>query len=839
MNTEEKTELDIAGLQNVIIGNMDAKPVPVEDESAELKKNIQRAMGYIMEKRAWNGDENVTRMIDGHMEFLKGNSPDDYEKALKILAAGKKIISIQNKVWKAGLVGDESRLAKLRDELNQLKPTKNEKSRFEKKYQVAKAKHDSEAEAHVVDIPAPDYNPAKGNPHFLKNLRPSRRWTVVMDETGNGFASGDISGREGSDRGKFVAVIIPAESDLKRLSGGDHAMESNEARRAEILTDLYGSRPYCGILGVTLDGMAKVSEYAHVDYWYNLVERTIDIVLRLLPIEGEGTSEISFLLEKRGAFNDKLSNSMAERALHTCLYKLAKADPGRERLIKATMRVEAKNETKNKDFIAYNGYVDAIACVWHSSDRRKATVRSLSEYGLRGTCLLSGNSQNIPELIDAATTNSPLRPDVWADLVVSAKKDGRDSLQHVLLEKFGERVRSDVGLWTEYLEETRRHLDSHAVDLHGLGTRIEWLSSFMPDNACLPPRLELLWLTVKLAHANHCGATEDQMRFVKIDMDRFRGLIRDLYEEDAPLACKATLHLAVQATDSFEFDKARSYLLDFLNAGIEKQAESGFISKIKAIITGGRSANSFPAANPAVTGLRYYSQLLSSLGQCEAFEGNATAAANYFIKAIDGFSRLSEDRDGDIDQTTAYLVTSMMDSAKTPDDMLLSGMEKYLGGSLADVIPVLAASDDSAVKYHHHILLRYLASGRAPKSAVESYLACRDDWAHSVNGHPWELIEFYRGLLVASPAGKRDLFARAFDIAKSGGPTLWVIAAVILNGLIPFDPSKKGLYPVILADIKKALPALGSERIAVLESAVSAPQPPLEFACKVLPFNFR
>ena len=98
----------------------------------------------------------------------------------------------------------------------------------------------------------------------------------------------------------------------------------------------------------------------------------------------------------------------------------------------------------------------------------------------------------------------------------------------------------------------------------------------MPKDATLPPRLELLWLTVRLAHANHLGATEEQMKAARIDMARFRKLVSDLYEEDAPLACWATLHLAVQATDAFDFARARRLVRDFLSTGVAKQERLPF-----------------------------------------------------------------------------------------------------------------------------------------------------------------------------------------------------------------------------------------------------------------------
>ena len=590
--------------------------------------------------------------------------------------------------------------------------------------------------------------------------------------------------------------------------------------------------------------MAPVAEYAHVNYWYNLIERTIDLVLRLVPLAKSGETRFSFYVEGRtggkAGGGGKISAGMVERALHSCLYRLAKSDPAREKRIRAEIFVEDKKSSKNADFLAYNGYADAVAAVWSSKDKRRETVRSLTTHGLKSTCLLSGIGQNLPELLDDVHQGIPLRPDAWRKAIAAARSDGPDSVTGVLLREFGAVVKKNPALWRDYLDETHRHLDSHAIDLRILGTQINWLTQFMPNDVTLPPRLELLWLTVRLAHSNHLGATEEQMKIARIDMARFRKLVADLYEEDAPLACWATLHLAVQATDAFDFTRARRIVRDFLDIGVEKQEARGFFARLRGRLTGA-AAKRPPAANPSVMGLRYYSQLLSSLGQHAAFEGDNAAAVDYFRKAIDGFSRLS-DKDAaarEIDQTSAYLATAAMDAKEVSDAELRKIMRDYLGADPATAATSLAVSSDPALKYHHHILLRYIVSGRAPKSVAAAYLARHDKWSHGDDGHPWELIEFYRALLVEDPREKAALLSRGFANIRNGGPTLWVIGCVILNALAPLAPAEAADFGRYLDEIRQALPALGAKRLAALQRALAKPVPPLDLACAVLPFNFR
>ncbi len=842
MDNSKVNELDLAGLQAALSNGGEGALAPSQ-EKLEARKT--EAVHFIHKNRTRQWDEEVVRKIDSEIVFLKEHFPAEAKDAIRLAEQGRKMDKLFQKAWKTGTQGDKAAYAKIVADFEQLGPDDAERARLKAKFDEGVKKGRAiKAAPTVRPIPAPDYDLNGENPHFLLNLAPSHHWTVAMDETGGDFSSKAVSGGSNAGRGKYVAVLVPEESGLKRLSGGDHAMENNDARTAALLTDLYASRPYCGILGVTLDDMAAVSEYAHVNYWYNLIERTIDLVLRLVPLADKGKTRFSFFIEARMGMNakgaTKESAGMALRALHTCLYRLAKADPERERQIEAEIFIEDKRSTKKSDFLAYNGYADALACAWAAKDPRREIAKSLSAHGLLGTCLLSGSAQNLPEYLDNVHQGIPMSAIGWTQTIQSAIADGADSITGIVLGEFGERVKSDEGLWKRYLDETLRHVDSHAINLRLLGAQIEWLSQFMPPDMKLPPRLELLWLTVRLAHANHSGATKAQMKLVKIDMDRFLRLVSDLYEEDAPLTCWATLHLAVQATDSFEFDRARKIVQDFLDIGIEKQEARGFFAKALARLAGAK-AKAKPLANPAVMGLRYHSELLSSLGQHAAFMGDNATAMAYFRQAIDGFAHLSEEnlRNREIDQTNAYLATAAMDNPSITDTELGRIMRDYLGSNPEAAASSLAASKEPAQKYHHHILLRYLVSGRAPKKTVDAYLKRRQKWAHNDDGHPWELIDFYRAILVDDREERIELLRSAYGIARSGGPTLWVIACVILNALVPLDPSVAQDYRLYLAEIKKTLPALGEARLAALEAAAKTPVPPLDLAKAVLPFNFR
>ena len=78
---------------------------------------------------------------------------------------------------------------------------------------------------------------------------------------------------------------------------------------------------------------------------------------------------------------------------------------------------------------------------------------------------------------------------------------------------------------------------------------------------------------------------------------------------------------------------------------------------------------------------------------------------------------------------------------------------------------------------------------------------------------------------------------KAYDIAKCGGLTLQVIAAVILGSIYFYDESVKQEFEKLVQYVRSSLPKLG-ERGKLLERQLRNIEP-LDFAKLVLPFNFR
>lgn len=152
----------------------------------------------------------------------------------------------------------------------------------------------------------------------------------------------------------------------------------------------------------------------------------------------------------------------------------------------------------------------------------------------------------------------------------------------------------------------------------------------------------------------------------------------------------------------------------------------------------------------------------------------------------------------------------------------------------------VVSEDEPDSKYAHAILLRYLVTQPEDDPVRLTYLAKSSDWKWSEDGHPWELIAFYRAILLGQTHPDYKLWLRrGYELAKSGGPTLELIACVILGALLIEGETDAATYAAKVESVIAQLPALGADRIAALREQVTDPQPGLSLVAKVLPFNFR
>ncbi len=121
--------------------------------------------------------------------------------------------------------------------------------------------------------------------------------------------------------------------------------------------------------------------------------------------------------------------------------------------------------------------------------------------------------------------------------------------------------------------------------------------------------------------------------------------------------------------------------------------------------------------------------------------------------------------------------------------------------------------------------------------AKDAYLHKRDEWKCGAY-HPWELIEFYRGLMCDTDNERLVHLRKGYEIAMNGDVTMHVIGAVILGSILLWDETVKETYANLVRQLHNKLPKLGI-RAQYLKEQPTMHRPPLELAKLILPFNFR
>ncbi|MBQ8755476.1 MAG: hypothetical protein IJZ19_10635 [Lentisphaeria bacterium] len=795
------------------------------------KQEISEKIKKIYRYRCWRSDKMKMQELEELVETIYSLDKDEGYRAKAILDQGAEIARLHNDAFHAGKKNNHSVLARIKDELKELGATEFEIEKADRQFQTGQGKvkmfeQDSSSLSQIkeqIEKKVPSYGKNTQHPFFIGNLKPEKYWAIYIDETGEIFDNtafhSSVSSRK---KGKLTALFVPSNSPLPQLPE-HHATNKGSTENLKVLADLiqFGKNK-CGLLGVNLDNMAVIDQ----NYYFTLFERLIDITLRLLKPNTDGT-RLEFFVENRGEDTDKgieKMRAMLQQTAAASLYHYAKCFP--DQAEKFTIKVDciAKGKTKDQKFITHNGYIDTVACAWNHG--RVELYDVLEKGSFINRCLLEGDVQELPLVMDQLERGKSLPVKTWISLLSSPDAAAMDSPVKILLDKFGTLLRDDLRLWNVFVDETLAHLDSKAIDLPMLSKQINFLSVYIPASASLPPRLKMIWKTTQLAEKNHLGKTS------KSDLTELNTLKDSLYIEDAPLCCWSTLHMAVEETNAFCFENAKKTVIDFMQRyGLFKEDLT-----CQELFPNGTALAPEWIPQAAIFGLRYYGQVFSTLGQHEAFSGNAEKAEDHFQKAIKCYNLLSDGGIIEKKQTMSYLVINRMDSIADIKQMSYL-MEEYLEENLENAIPRLAISNLPAEKYSHAILLRYLVELDKAHPAVKAYLEFSDRWQTS-DGHPWEIIEFYRAVLCEDEKLILLHLHKAYELAQKGGITLQVIAAVILGSIYLYDSSVKNEYEKLIKNIRNRLPSLG-KRGEILEEQLHKKHSPLTFAKMVLPFNFR
>jgi hypothetical protein len=635
---------------------------------------------------------------------------------------------------------------------------------------------------------------AEAQREAFKNLHPndirckkfSAKWSVYIDETGSNFGigAGDVSGVE---HGRVVAVLVPGNcSSLKPLELGWHAVERSHGEIEDALQSLLDSE--AGVFGISVSSVPL----SRGERWLDAVGLLVDWILRLLP-GGEDPVHINVWVEQRRMF--KAGHSL-ELLARESLRRLALAFPMRAALLSLRVQVAGKSHD------GFSPYADAVAFTWA---RGTATSRAqLQDSKLVGTCLLEQNARELLHAWDAFSQGVELPTQRWWELVASPDARTPSSILHTFLERIGGECQVLPQNWNRFLNHVRSQMAAGPVDLKKLGAAVAWLQDHQPEDKEIPPLLRMSWLTVKLAEANHLGQGEVEWE------KELAALSEGLLEEAAPMVCHANLHLAVAKTNRYAFDGARQVLQRWLEVP------------------------------PVVPGLQMWAQVRSSLGQHAAFLGEGSRAVGLFKEAIEGFGRLSDpqQRRKDVEQTGCYLAIAMMDDPAVSDTRVREAVERVTG-SLASAAWALGGASDGALRYAHHLFVRWLVR-RGDPALADAYCGMRPEWKTG-EGHPWPLIQLYRAVLIrqTDPGAAAGLVLDAARLANEArqGPVVRLIGACC-RAVGRMWGVEWPTAEVELAALRKALPR-AEDRIACLEQGWSRdPRALIPLLERVLPFNF-
>lgn len=624
--------------------------------------------------------------------------------------------------------------------------------------------------------------------HRICNLLPSKAWTLLIDETGADFVTGADKTLDPRQKGKFVGILIADEHRLAPLPIIFHATgKTPDAELDKHMQALLDSP--AGVFGLTIDELPA----GFGDRWLHGVQEIVHWTFRLLPLQARKSCKLQVLIEQRGVHIDQSdwSATAAEMLRH-----YSEADPDRAACLMADIKVV------KKDTHPALGYADLVSFTWGSPSRNSQA--RLHQSGLLGNCLQEGNSAALRKDWDLLAKGRRLEGSAWRALLAGPDSKISESITATILFRLQEACRKDFTLWKSYLDASHAHLESKAVDLRAMGTELRWLDGCRPIGAAFPDPVQLTWLTIQLAQANHLGETE----FVQ--EKELEGLAGKLLDEDARLVCLADLHRAVSQFNRYDFVGAENALL-----------------KWKA----------YP---PSVPGLQMWGRIQGSLGQAVAFQGRYAEALDYFLQAFGAFEKLSGKDLGELEKrhTGGYWAVAAMDDVNIGLNEVVRKVS-YVTGDIAVAIPQLSRSSRDSDKFAHHLLLRFLVHRGLPEQ-VEAYLGHRDAWGAGV-GHPWPLIECYRAILLREkhPEIALDRLCAGIDmcLGRGQGPRDGLIGAAL--SVIAHHWGREWLEAEdVFRQLESDMPN-ASEQIHGLKTMLDSPQIPKLILARALPFRFR
>ena len=367
------------------------------------------------------------------------------------------------------------------------------------------------------------------------------------------------------------------------------------------------------------------------------------------------------------------------------------------------------------------------------------------------------------------------------------------------------RLENNVELKTKILESIEAKYLAKNRDLRKLRWYFKEIMPFIESlEETADTVTKLMFTSVRLQDANHEGNPAKIEKYLA-DYDEKRKKAIQLREFEIAADCE--LHLAVHYNDMFQFDKA----LDTLSRN------EFYFDSLKLPTLG-----------------KFY----SSLGQNKSIQKNFNEAKCWFDKALEEFNK-SEDREKalEIEQTSVYRLFNALEG----NDMEYPKMFSDFFGSSTEIAAKFAKENSVADQYKHHLLIRSLFSRNDLGEFKAAYLAEKENW-NFLPQHPWQLLEFYRAMLLDDEAESykhQENALKICDFEEHGG-IIALMGAVLAAAAIAKYPSKKDeLKRKSLKFIEKAGSVAGAWKI--LDDLRQRLEEDRDFdsVLEFLPFNYR
>lgn len=547
----------------------------------------------------------------------------------------------------------------------------------------------------------------KTTPIHELSHRPS--WDLLIDESGDSFH--DEANRVKSC---IVGVLVPTDDTIEPLE--IHSMDETDPNVKIGHLRKFMSLKDCSVFGLRLDTLSNVKG----QQWIDSVAEVVAWVIRLIPAQEPTT--ITVHVEQREPHAAGTEQSRIQRLL---LQNLAQVAPLRANNITLDIRFVHKYNPIAEQQAVKNGkpypthrllaYADLLAHLWHSTE--KVYKQWLKESGLTHHFLHMDLHPVHMRILDTSfeSTTGALSGDAWNRLISDTSNNS--SVIGYISQRWIEKTRTDAKQWDRCMDEFQRHLYSKAIHMRLLIKQSNWLQRVCEDDSTytLSNRDKLVFKMSQLASRNHSGEIITEQ-----DIHKLQTLQSNMEFEDIRLICFLDLHLAVQLTHTYNFDRA--------------------IQLMKR----------WEAEDLRVIGINYKGRVLSTIGQQLAFQHKYAEAIAYFDQAIAMFGRLSSEDEAlkEQRQTRSYKVIAMMDAKiyspqQIEDELILLHPTLNTMATLCEHLKTNKAAED---KYTHHIFVRYLYLYQ-PVKLVSQYIAGAKTFTQDTK-HPWGWISLYRGLIL-------------------------------------------------------------------------------------------